>query len=229
MRIALVHNLKAGGQKHAIYEELTYLTKNHTVDVYTLSSSDEKNWPLQDLAHKFVSYQYLPPNHFPQSIISIYTELNSIYKKMAQDIDAGEYDVAYINPDYLLQSPYVLSYLKTPTLYHAAEPKREFYEAIPRRSKVLNYWLTYPFRFPIKLIDSLNARKANKIMVNSKFSKRRVDFAYSSDSIVNYLGVNTNVFRCIDSPKKNIVLSVGSLSLLKGHDFIIQSISKILH
>lgn len=227
MKIALIHNLKKGGQLRAIFEEVKILEKKHTIDIFTLSTSDSSYFPFKDYVHKEVILRFNPPSHFPGSVTSIYTSLPYIYKQLALEIEKGEYDLAYVQPDYLTQAPYILRYLKIPTLYHCAEVKREFYEDIPRKTKILNYFLTLPFRIPIKWIDQKNAHNASKIMVNSNFSKTKIDSAYHVLSLVNHLGVDMNVFMKISVQKKNQVVSVGTFSLLKGHDFIIKSLSLI--
>ncbi|OGG12603.1 hypothetical protein A3D77_04670 [Candidatus Gottesmanbacteria bacterium RIFCSPHIGHO2_02_FULL_39_11] len=225
MKIALIHNLKKGGQHRALYEEIKILSKKHVIDIYTLSTSDNSYFPFKDYVHKEVILKFDPPSHFPGSVISIYASLPFIYKEMAEEVEKGKYDIAYVNPDYLTQSPYILRYLKIPSLYHCAEVKREFYENIPRKSKIFNYYITLPFRLPIKWIDKRNAQNALKIMVNSRFSKSVVDSVYHTQAIVNHLGVDTDIFKNLSLPKKNQVLSVGTFSLLKGHDFIIRSLS----
>lgn len=227
MKIALIHNLKKGGQLRAVYEEVKILAKKHMIDIFTLSSSDNSYFPFKEYVHKEVILKFSPPSHFPGSVASIYTSLPYIYRELAQEVGKGKYDLAYVQPDYLTQAPYILKYLKIPSLYHCAEVKREFYEDVPRKTKILNYFLTLPFRFPIKWIDKTNVLSASQIMVNSSFSKMKVDSAYHVLSIVNYLGVDTDMFRKISILKKNQVLSVGTFSLLKGHDFIIKSLSLV--
>lgn len=211
MRIAVVHNLPPGGQKRALDYQIKLLSRNHKVDIY--SPSD-------------FSYKY--PPHFPSSVISIYFSLPDVYKLMAEKIDKKKYDVVYIQPCFLTQAPYVLRYLKTPTVYYCPEPRREFYETIPRKSNFFTYCVTLPFRYPIKYIDRENVSRATRILTNSAYSQELIKKIYKKDSYINYLGVDTDLFRNTSEVSLSLpVLTVGEMSLHKGHDFIIRSLSLI--
>lgn len=227
MKIALVHNLPPGGQKRALFEQVKRLSKIHEIDLFTLSSTDESYLPLKPFIRKHETVSYLVQNHFPLSVLSIYRELPGAYRLLAEKINKGNYDVAFVQPDWLTQAPYILRYLKMPSLYFCPEPKREFYEKIPRVSNRMTYALTLPFRLPIKKIDNENTRSATLVVTNSKYSKDNIDRIYKVNSEVNYLGVDTGVFKPSNVEKINAVLTVGGFSLLKGHDFIIRSLANI--
>lgn len=233
MKIAVVHNLPPGGQKRALYNQVKQLCQRHKLDLFTLSLTDESFLPLEEFVNNHFTAFYKYPSHFPKTLISIYFKLPKVYQKLAEKINQGGYEVAFVNSCYLTQAPYILHFLKIPSLYYCPEPKREFYEEIPRVSNRITYTLTYPFRLPLKAIDKRNARHASRILTNSKYSKERIDEIYGVCSFVNYLGIDVEVFK----PKKtkgegraqndSVVLSVGELSLHKGHDFIIRSLAKI--
>lgn len=229
MKIAVVHNLPAGGMKRALYEQVKRLSYRHTIDVYTLSCADETFLPLKEFCHRYTIFRHGPPAHFPASVLSIYFKLPKVYREMAEVINRGEYDAAFVNPCFLTQSPYILSYLTIPTLYQCPEPKREFYENMPRVNKKWTYMATLPFRLPIKVIDAANTRHASKIVVHSNYSKRKIDEIYGIDTEVLPLGVDTQKFtlRLARDDRVNFVLSVGDLSLHKGYDFLIRSIGLI--
>jgi len=227
MKIAIVHNLPPGGQKRALSEQVKRLSKRHKLDLFTLSSTDESFCSLLPYIQKHKTAFYNPPPHFPRSVISIYKDLPKSYRKLSEMINAGNYDLVYVNPCYLTQAPYVLRYLKIPSIYYCPEPKREFYEKVSHVSNKLSYSLTLPFRLPIKTIDRTNARHATKILTNSYYSKEKIDQIYGVVSLVNYLGVETTAFKPAKMKKENLVLTVGEFSLHKGHDFIIKSLAKI--
>ncbi|EKE14879.1 MAG: glycosyltransferase, partial [uncultured bacterium] len=227
MDIAVVHNLPSGGHKRALFEQMKILAKRHTLDLFTLSSADKSFLDLSQFANRCYEVKYNYPKHFPQSVISIYRDLPKAYRKLADKINLGCYNVIFVNPCFLTQAPYILKYLKAPTVYFCAETRREFYEKIPRQIKRFNYFMTYPFRYPIKLVDRENVKFAGRVIVSSNFAKEKVDEAYGVSSDVNYLGVDINVFKLLNLKKENMVLTVGALNLLKGHDFIINSLSLI--
>ncbi|KKS98545.1 MAG: group 1 glycosyl transferase [Candidatus Gottesmanbacteria bacterium GW2011_GWA2_43_14] len=227
MKIAVVHNLPAGGQKRALYEQVKRLSLKHELDLFILSVTNENYLPLTGFVKQIQKITYRHPEKFPYSVFSKYTELKNAYIQMAEKINKGDYDIAYVNPCYLTQAPYVLRYLNIPSLYTCPEPKREFYEHIPRINNKLTYNLTLLFRLPLKYIDRENARKADKIVTLSMYSKKILEKIYGRQVSVNRLGVDTDNFRPIKIKKENFALSVGAFTLLKGHDFIINCIARI--
>uniref|UniRef100_A0A7C4M012 Glycosyltransferase n=1 Tax=candidate division CPR3 bacterium TaxID=2268181 RepID=A0A7C4M012_UNCC3 len=210
MRIAIVHNLPSGGMKRAMGEQIKRLSKRHKIDIFT---------PAR------FSYKY--PTYFPQNIISIYKDLPKVYQAIAHEINENKYDIALVYPCFLTQAPYVFRYLTCRSLYFCPEPKREFYEKIKRVSNQWSYFFTYPFRIPIREIDKFNVKCAGKIVTISKYSKKQIESIYGVYAQINYLAVDTNIFKLTNTKKENMVMTVGDLSLHKGHDFIINSLSKI--
>src|SRR3989338_248768 len=227
MRIAVVHNLPAGGQKRALFELVKRLSAKHQLDLFILNGTNESFLPLTKFVQHVYRFPYHQPEKFPYSVISVYTDLKKAYSQMAERINSGKYDVAFVHPCYLTQAPYVLRYLKIPSLYSCPEPKREFYENIPRENNKLTYNLTLPFRFPLKKTDWENARNAGQIVTLSKYCQKYLENIYGREVWLNYPGVDSDLFKPLNIKKENFVLSVGALTLLKGHDFIINSIAII--
>lgn len=243
MKIAVFHNLPSGGAKRALYEQVKRLAQNNIVDTYTFETANHEFCDLRQASnvHKIYSYHSIISsatlrkvilfasriNIFPLPVLLVYFLLPKVHQRISNDIDNEKYDVAYVCPDLLTQAPYLLRYLKTPTVYFCTEPKREFYEHIPRVSKRLTYLLTYVFRYPLKLIDRTNAAAAKVILVNSFFSQSTVKKCYGRNAEVNYPGVDNSLFIDRKLPRQNRVISVGALNLLKGHDFVIRAISLI--
>ncbi len=241
MNLAVVHNLPAGGQMKTLYYQLKYLSKNHEIDLYTLSTANESFYSVKSFIRNYFVEKYIQPEKFPWSVLSIYFTLSSVYKKMAEKIDKGNYDAVLVYPCFFTQSPYILKYLKTRSIYICPEAKREFYESFKRVSNNFTYRITLPFRWPLKFIDVENGRHADKIVVNSKFSKRMIEKIYRRNTVLNYLGVDTKLFRPyldfstvggVHSDTSEVssspsVLSVGEISPHKAHDFIIRSLALI--
>lgn len=229
MKIAVFFNLPGGGAKRTLFEQVQYLSKNHTVDVYTLKYANHEFSDLRKIASKYYIYNDKKTNNIFQNVRFLYTELPKIHKKISEDIDKNGYDGVLVHPDLYTQSPYLLKYTKTPTLYYCHEIKREFYENIPRVSKKRSYYLTLPVRIPLKGIDKSNAQSASAVIVNSIKTKNEVQNQYQLDSEVIYPGVNLDIFQKNPKIKKeNIVVSVGGFNLLKGHDLVIKSIGNLL-
>ncbi len=241
MNLAVVHNLPAGGQKKALYYQLKYLSKHHKIDLYTLSTADESFYPVKSFIRNYFVEKYIQPKKFPRSVLSIYFSLPSVYKNIANKINKGNYDVVLVYPCIFTQSPYILKYLNTRSIYICPEVKREFYETFNRKSNNITYRLTLPFRWPLKFIDLINGRHADKIVVNSKFSKLMIEKIFRRNTVLNYLGVDTKLYRPyldsstiggVHSDTSEVssslsVLSVGEISPHKAHDFIIRSLALI--
>src|SRR3989338_355986 len=227
MNLAVVHNLPAGGQKKALYYQLKYLSQNHEIDLYEVSTADQGFYPVKSFLRNYFVEKYIQPKKFPMSVLSIYFSLANVYKKIAEKIDKGNYDAVLVYPCFFTQSPYILKYLNTRSIYICPEVKREFYETFTRKSNNITYKLTLPLRWPLKYIDLKNAMRANKIVVNSKFSKERIEKIYGKNTTLNYLGVDTDFYRPTDRKPENFVLSIGEVSPHKAHDFIIRSLALI--
>ncbi len=71
--------------------------------------------------------------------------------------------------------------------------------------------------------DWNNTRSADRILVNSKFVKQSVERIYQTKAEVSYLGVDSDWFQPLRLEKKPFLLSVGSLTPLKGFDFLIEA------
>lgn len=227
MKIAVVHNLPAGGMKRALYEQVKRLSRRHRIDGYSFTSSDNTVIPIKKFLRKETIIEYKYSDQFPFSIFSIYFVLPRKYQTIARMINGGNYDVVIVYPCFLTQSPYILQYLHKPSVYICPEPKREFYEKMNRETNKLTYFLTYPFRFPIKWIDKYNVRCANNVISISKFMKKRIDDVYNISSKINYFATDSDLYKIMNTKKDHIVLTVGTLSLHKGFDFIIKSLAKV--
>jgi len=227
MKIAIYFNLPSGGAKRALYEQVKRLVSHHGVDIYTLDSANHDFCDLRNIVKNYHIYPLKYRKKFPLNLLSIYFLLPRLHQKIAQDIHKRNYDVAFICHDFFTQSPYLLRYLDIPSIYFCQEPKREFYEHIPRVNKNFRYQATLPLRLPLKNIDRRNISYAGLILVNSLYSKKLIDQTYVVKASINYLGVDTEKFHPLKLIRENFVLSVGGFNLLKGHDFVIRSLSLI--
>ncbi|MBI2611394.1 glycosyltransferase family 4 protein [Candidatus Gottesmanbacteria bacterium] len=226
MKIAVFFNLPSGGAKRVLYGQIKRLSKKHFVDIYTLSGANHEFCDLRKLVKNYY-IEKISAESFIDYIHYVYIKLPKLEEKIAQKIDKKKYDAVLVHPDFYTQAPYILRYLKTPSLYYCHEVRREFYENIPRISKFFTYYATLPLRYPIKFIDRYNIKKANKILVNSQFSQKLVKKYYGLESEVNYPAIDNQKFKKILIKKENFILSVGGFNLLKGHDFIIKSLALI--
>ena len=252
MRIALYHNLTSGGSKREAFEFTKSLAAaGHHVDLYCPTTANELFLPLDDYVRRTFKYPlYLQPSFkgrlpwFRKYIDLVGVGLNlqrlqQVSRRIAQDIDKQVYDFVFVHHDQIVQSPYLLRYLETPSVYFCAEPMRQFYEPhIDReydkpqsRSEFFQRkWYT-PARWlqawATKHVDQQNVKRANLLLTNSYFSAESIYRAYGLPSQVVYLGVDADKFKPLNYLKGDYVLSVGAVSPFNNFNFIIEAIGYV--
>ena len=210
MRVAVFHNLNSGGSLRALTYQVKYLRRfGHHAKIFTIPSPGFRN-PL-------LYFLYL------------YLRSPSLHRQLARQIDSQNFDVVLMAHDHLTQSPYLLRYLKTPTVYYCNEPKRDLYESEGFTRTSLREKLNFIFHYPLKWIDLINTRHATTILANSKYSQKCLEIIYKRKVFVNYLGVDTKKFHPSKTPTSRnsnfYILSVGTLLPHKGFEFLVKSVS----
>jgi glycosyltransferase involved in cell wall biosynthesis len=264
VKIAVFHNLPSGGGKRALYSFVKYLKNaGHQIDVHVPSTANENFLPLKDTVDGFYIYPVPPtmrdaiPPYFqyilPRSYVHLKREreritgeindLNRAQERIADEINAGPYDVVFSEQDQTTMTPFLLRRIKKPAVYYCQQPCR-VEEAVlqevvraafpmpPVPGPVPAYkriWRAYLRSLEISFpkIDKENASHAKYILANSYFSTETILRAYGLNSFVSYLGIDTDLFRPLSLPKENFVLSVGECRPHKGFDFTIRSLSLI--
>jgi glycosyltransferase involved in cell wall biosynthesis len=98
-------------------------------------------------------------------------------------------------------------------------------QRLHRRALNLIDPLPAAYRRLARAIDRRDTIAAGKVLANSQFIAEAVRTIYGVDARVSYHGVDTDQFRPLHLSKQNMVLSVGSLTPLKGFDFLIRVIA----
>lgn len=247
MRIAVYHDLPSGGAKRTLYESVRRLAQRHQVDVFTLESADHifgdlRPYVAQHRVYPFAPLRLLqsPFGRANQAIrIADLRRLNGLGREVARDILVGGYDVAFINPCRFENAPSVLRHLESvPSVYYCQEPPRLLYESIParpyddsqsRRRRMLNHVdpMLKLYRSILARVDRRNVLNADRVLANSRFMRDVVNSIYGIDARVSYLGVDTEWTQPRKLDKEAFVLSVGSLTPLKGFDFLIEALASI--
>lgn len=245
MRIAIYHNLPSGGAKRSLFEFTRRLVQQHQVDVYTLSCAE----------HDFADIRPFVSNHFvspfkstrlfkrPLGRLNQLSYLNDLFrldrvdKSIAAQIDKANYDVVFVHHCRYRQSPGLLRYLDTPSVYYCQEPPRKIYDPpIPRTyeadsstAKGLDRFDPLPAIYlnTLKRVDKINVAKCKTILVNSHHSHENVWRVYKKRPEVCYLGVDTEEFKPIPSAKENFILAVGTLNPIKGYDLLVKGVSRL--
>ncbi|MCG2796037.1 MAG: glycosyltransferase family 4 protein [Actinomycetia bacterium] len=242
LRIAVFHDLPSGGGKRALFEYCRELTRRgHVVDAYIPESANEVFLPLDEVVRDKRVY----PVRFQEMTSKIARGSNPLFRfigfhlrlfglvlcqrQIARDVNAGVYDLAFVHHSAYTQSPFILRYLKIPSLYYLEEPNRWLYEAplaehgVPGRSLSSSY-----SRVMLRRIDRTNTMLATSILTNSYYSHESILRAYGTNSQVCYLGVNTDTFHRVGGRRRgDYVLSVGGLHVEKGFRFIIRALGQL--
>jgi glycosyltransferase involved in cell wall biosynthesis len=238
MKIAIVHNLPAGGAKVVLNEWIKRLNKKHLIDEYCLSATETSFYDTSKLVNSFYIFSYKKLIRFPPSnklqylnfifqFIDIF-RLNSAYKNIATHINAKDYDIVFATHDRFLQSPLCLRWLTKPTVYYVHEPQTPY----KIREGIGNYGIInsmFNFLFPryTKWLDRINTRNADYILVNSKNTQKNFIKQYKMGATVCYHGVDIKEFYRTTDKKENLILSIGALAPVKGHNFVIESVAKL--
>ena len=169
---------------------------------------------------------------------------------MAKNIDKKNFDYVFIHQskDYV-QAPFLISFLKTRSIFFCAEPQRIIYDKglfdmlrIGQRSQknlfkdiytkstnIIDNICKKILIKKIKKYDRENISNSDIVLTNSYFSRENILSSYGVDSKVVHLGGdifdnNKNIIQ-----KKNQVISIGSINPIKCFDLIILSIANISH
>lgn len=245
MKLAIYHNLPSGGGKRALSEMLRRLSARHEIDVFTLSTAEHEFCDVRPYVHQhqifpFVAWPLLrsPFGRLNQAVyLGNVLRVRPVQKRIAAQIDAGQYDLAFVHHCRFAQSPAILSFLRTPAVYYCQEPPRHFYEPPHDRPYLRSVgWRKRandldPFialhRGIAMALDRAATRAAREVLVNSAFSRESIYRTYGRSARVNYLGADLSNFQPLNLPRERFVLSVGALAPHKGYDFLIQALAQI--
>ncbi len=225
MKIAIFHNLEKGGALNSIIFILEHLKQRNKIDIYSL----QRNIP-NNLANNFYIYKIGKTKNIFQNLSQVLFKLKTINKKITEDINKNNYDLILVFPCLLTQSPYLLRYLKhkEKVIYFFTETKREFYENTSFNYRSPKKMLSRLTRLPIKYIDIKNCKSAKHIICNSKFTAKNLKKIYHKNSTIIYPGLKPIKPKKIIINNNKKILSVGQLSKIKGHDFSINQLDKIV-
>jgi len=253
MKIAVYHNLPFGGAKRALYGFVRYLhSAGNQIDVFVPDTADKSHCLLKEFANKvsvfstsgnlaksvWAAISHLSPLYLFSRSLKMLDVMDKVNKSIASVINRGAYDVVFVEQDQFIYSPFLLKYLEKPSVYYCQQPWRTYLrEAIFKRlakNQNMRYSrlnllqkLRESVQQKIMNIESQNATFATVVLTNSYFTREFILRTYGINAVVSYLGVDETLFRPLDLQRENFVLSVGGISITKGFDFIISSLSKI--
>ncbi len=211
--MAIVHNLTGGGAARVLEESNKILSKYYQVKILTPERYQASN---DSGLSKIISY-----------LKYIYITLPENYRRISRSINSSKFKAVIIHHDSYLKSPASLFDVNSKSIYILHEPPREFYEPSKYHAPLLKDKLVNALRLPILFIDKKAVKRATHVIVNSKFSKHRVDSIYGINSKLIYPGVSTRFHPIKDVDKVNQCVSVGSPLPYKGHEITISAISRL--
>jgi len=245
LKVAVYHCLHSGGAKRTLVEQAKRMASRHQLDLYSLSSADNDFCDVRSYVKESHIYRFEPLPLFRSPfgrlnqlvrLIDL-IRLQRVEKRIAVDIDGEGYDIALVHPSYYTQSPLVLKFLATPSVYYCHEPLRKFYEAPIARPYGKKSWTrrildgvdvpNWIYRTTLRRLDDASLNSACRVLTNSCFSQDNIRRTYGVKAEVCYHGVDVDLFRPLALSKDKMVLSVGALIPTKGFDFVIESLGRI--
>ncbi|MFA6450385.1 MAG: glycosyltransferase family 4 protein [bacterium] len=242
MKIALFDNLPPGGAKRAMRDFASGLNRlGHNIDLFTLSTAALDCLPIDEFIKNKKVYDFTPGKHSFFYIENAFIKmrdldrLDALCRKIAADISAGGYDLAFVHHCRIARTPLVLRYLNIPSVYYCQEPSRRHYEPLLQEERWPDDGLKSTVRNAVwnlyfdkqKKLEELAAQKADLLLVNSLYSQKAIKKAYGIEGRVCYLSVDSGKFKPLGIKRENIILTVGRLDPKKGHSFLIESLSKV--
>ena len=220
MKVLVIHNLKRGGAWRRLSEQVDRLDAE--VLELTLASAT----PVTAAPH-VIGFAprapvhrraFRPPFRYADALALAlaWRHLSILGRRLRPD-------VIFANPCQFLQAPPALLSTAIPALYFCDEPRRIDYEpeaAATRNPRTRG--LYGPLYACERKLDSASVRRTPRLATNSQFSATRLRSAYGVDAAVVPMGV-PDTFRSgpLGGPRDDMVLSVGALTVVKGHDLAI--------
>lgn len=231
MRIAIYHNQHAGGAARVIEEYLKNAPKTDEFELFMPNTADTGFIDL-DRYVKQVHHIPIPGSDSPFGRYRRALAIRSYGRQIARQIDAGGFDVVFANLSFVTQSPEILPYLKTPSVYYCPEPLRAIYDTSPfpeprtpkSSAKEVFFWGYDRLRAGF---DRMAIKRATELFTHSRFTARVLQRTYGVRAAVIHLGVDTKTFRPLSAKRQGFVLSVGAMHPLKGHQFVIEALATL--
>jgi glycosyltransferase involved in cell wall biosynthesis len=238
-RLALVHDLPVGGAKRQVSAMLDVLVEQFDITVFEFDRADRTVFEIGGGATSSKAVFPAPP--FSLRILSkvpvvgqmaMDLVLSRYYWPIANAVNGGRFDATFATQSRITNTPPFLAMVETPVVYACHEPSRVLYEPYHVRAespikkflRVLHSSVTYPF---VRRRERRLMRRAHAIIANSLYSAEVFYRLFERNTVVAYPGVHGEIFKYARPAHPQGVLSVGSLDVIKGHDFVIESVSRV--
>lgn len=256
MRIAVWHNLPSGGAKRALYEMVRGLVaRGHHVEAWCPASADPAYLPLREWIPEHVLPFEWTPRPWGSGLrgaAGAYQDtarqirlLDRHSRECAEQINRGGFDLLFVHPCMYQAVGPIGRYVRLPRVLYLQEPLRPLYEALPslpwaalpspRRfawsPRYLRWFLPDLLRVQTPRLrlreEQFNARRFQRILVNSLYSRESILRAYGLESDVCYLGINADRFHPTHVPRENFTIGLGAIRFHKGLDRAIRALAAL--
>lgn len=213
MRIAVFYDLPAGGASRTMEEVLKILNRHHEIIIF----QDPK------------VFSWTKNNRFLRDFESIHFQ-SFKQRRLAKKIDNQKFDICFVSHDRHSQAPWILRFLKTPSVFLCQEPTRAYFEEflhIDPKLPLLNKIYESINRKIRKQIEISNARFAERVVVNSRYSVESIFRAFGVNATPIHLGIDPKEYFPENISKKNQVVIVGNNEPQKDLPLAVDSVSII--
>lgn len=250
MRLALFHNLPAGGAKRHTYEQVRELRKRgHHIEEFAFSTADCEFMSLREHVAAVHVYQLKwealtpvalpvigPYVHLVQNFLNL-ERLRRTSRFVANAINA-EFDIALVKDCMFTIAPFVQAFLSIPVVFYA-HTTLKFSSDDPLRSPKPNrlgiHLLARIATKPARQVHEAlvwrhyvqNMRSADLVLTNSLSSQRFIKEQCAVEARVVHGGVDADTFRPVPGPREDYVLSVGAITEAKGHRLVIEALGRL--
>ena len=235
MNIAFFQELHFGGARRVVFEYGNIFSRYHNTHLYYIDRSKQKDL---EKVFKKNSFYFFPFKRYKGGnfLLRLYKDfiepvkLYFLHKKIAREIDKHDYDFVFVHPSQFTHAPFILRFLKTPTVYFCHEPLRIVHDPLLSKTNFSGLKDLYEklARFLKRNIDSSNIKKASIVLANSNFTKKNIKKAYGVSSKTCYLGVNPKIFHPMDVEKAYDLIFVGEKVWIEGYDTLLKIQKKSL-
>lgn len=239
MRIAVYHDLPRGGAYYMVAEYAKRLSTQHEVMLFWICNPTvAQHYPPITGVSATRRYDFCltpPPRSLhgsPWTPIDL-LRLDLLNRRIARDIDASSPDVVLAFASRHTQAPLVLRHLRTPSVYFCTEPLRIEYEPDThplrkaRLRHVVRTAITFPFRRLLRDTEHRIVSRQPTICTHSIYTQSHIRKIYGKRADLCHYGIDTNIYRPQNVPPQNMVLSVGAIAWIKGHEDAIRAISQV--